>query len=90
MAIRKLGCIHLYVLQIKLKNYINAPRATRKLGCIHLYVMQIKPKNCVNTMWQQEIGLHPLVCGANFKPKNYVSTPWQQENWAASICMWCK
>ncbi len=20
----------------------------------------------------------------------HINTPWQQENWAASICMWCK
>ncbi len=38
----------------------------------------------------KKLGLHPLVCGANFRPKNCASTPWQQENWAASICMWCK
>ncbi len=52
MATKKLGCIHLYVLQIKLGNYINTPRETRKLGCIHLNVMQIKLENCVSTLWQ--------------------------------------
>jgi hypothetical protein len=39
---RKLGSIHLYVVQIKFGNYINTPHATKKLGCIHLYVVQIK------------------------------------------------
>jgi hypothetical protein len=53
MATRKLGCIHLYVLQIKLGNYINTPREARKFGCIHLYVMHIKLKNFVNILWQE-------------------------------------
>jgi hypothetical protein len=38
----------------------------------------------------KKVGLHPLICGANFKLENCTNTPWQQENWAASICMWCK
>jgi hypothetical protein len=75
MAVRKLGCIHLYVLQIKLGNYINIPWATRKLGCIHLYVVQIKLKNYVNTPWQQEHWVASIcMCGkSNLK---IVSTPY--------------
>jgi hypothetical protein len=74
MATRKLGCIHLYVSQIKLGNYINISWATRKLGCIHLYVMQIRPKNCVNNPWQQEnwIASTCMWCKSNLK---IVSTP---------------
>jgi hypothetical protein len=71
MAARRLGCIHLYVLQITLANYINTPQVTKKLGCIHLSVVQIKSKNYINTPWQQECGLHPLVCGANQTWKLY-------------------
>jgi hypothetical protein len=49
MVARKLGCIHLYVLQIRIGNYVNTPRATKKIGCIHFYVLQIRPKNCIST-----------------------------------------
>jgi hypothetical protein len=41
------------------------PHGNKNVGYIHLYVVQIKPKNCMNTPWQQECGLHPLVCGVN-------------------------
>jgi hypothetical protein len=66
MAIRKLGCIHLYVLQIRFGNYINTPLAARKLDCIHLYVVQISNLKIVPTPHgNKKIGLHPFVCGAN-------------------------
>jgi hypothetical protein len=44
---------------------VSTPHGSKDVGCIHLYVVQIKLENCINTPWQQECGLHPLVCGAN-------------------------
>ncbi len=42
-----------------------APHGNKDVGCIRLYVVQIRPKIRINNPWQQECGLHPLVCGAN-------------------------
>jgi hypothetical protein len=69
MATRKLGCIHLCVLQIRFGNYINIPQLVRKLGCLCLYVLQIKFGNCITTPWQQENWVASICmwCKSNLK-----------------------
>jgi hypothetical protein len=42
-----------------------APHGSKNVGCIHLYVVQIRFENYISTPWEQECGLHPLLCGAN-------------------------